>query len=269
MIAREAGSNTIRLNKAIARAGLASRRSADEMITQGRVRLNGEVVTDLGTLLEPGRDLLEVDGNTVRLEEKPRTEVWALYKPKNCVSTMDDPRGRPTIRDHFPRTKARLFPVGRLDYDAEGLILLTNDGDLAQRVAHPSAMVKKVYLVKVKGLVSPQALAQLAEGPVLDGRRKKGVRARVLHVINDKTWLEVKLTEGIQHHIKKAFASIGNRVLKIKRYQIGQVTLGELEPGQTRLLSAGDVETLVAGPSKSRRKKTSPPQRQKADDGVK
>ena len=236
----------VRINKALALAGLASRRGAEKLILGGRVRVNGAVVRDLATTVRPGEDRLEVDGRSVAVPADQAREVWALYKPKNCVSTLDDPEGRPTLRDHFPRSAARLFPIGRLDYDAEGLILLTNDGDLAQRIAHPSHGMTKVYLVKVKGEVAPEALQSLSQGPELDGKRRRAIRARVLHVVNDKTWLEVTLREGIQHHIKKAFAAVGHRVLKIKRFQVGGVTLEELQPGQCRRLSGEEVERLLS-----------------------
>lgn len=236
---------SLRLNKAIARAGLVSRRAAEKLVLAGEVRLNGEVVRDLAVSVHPGEDVLEVQGKRLVLKEKNKAEVWALYKPKRYVSTMHDPQGRPSLQDLLPPTQSRLFPVGRLDYDAEGLILLTNDGDFAQQVAHPSHSVEKVYLVKVKGLVPPQALKRLAEGPVLDGRKKRGVRARVLHNLEDKTWLEVTLREGVQHHIKKMFLWVGHRVIKIKRYQIGPVTLGEMEPGGVRKLGKGDIEALL------------------------
>ena len=236
----------IRLNKAIALAGLASRREADALIRRGQVRLNGALVRKPGATMVPGVDELEVDGRPVTVPSAVRTELWALYKPKGCVSTLHDPEGRPCLADYLPRGAAgRLFPIGRLDYDAEGLILLTNDGELAQRVAHPSFGVDKVYLVKVKGLVQPAALGRLGRGPQLEGRRRQRVRARVLHTLTDKTWREVTLREGIQHHIKKMFAAEGHRVLKIKRYQVGPVELGDLEPGRTRKLGKAEIDALL------------------------
>jgi len=235
----------LRLNKAIALAGLASRRQADAMILRGQVRLNGQVVHELGATLVPGEDRLEVAGQPVAVPNRVQSELWALYKPKRCVSTLHDPEGRPCLADFLPRAAGRLFPIGRLDYDAEGLILLTNDGELAQHVAHPSAGVEKVYLVKVKGLVEPAALGRLGQGPELEGRRRQPVRARLLHTHNDKTWLEVVLREGIQHHIKKMFAAEGYRVLKIKRFAVGGVELGDLEPGQARKLGRPDIEMLL------------------------
>ena len=242
---------SIRINKALARAGLASRRQAERMILAGQVRLNGEVVRELGVLVTPGTDRLEVDGKTVRIRLTQTREMWALYKPKGCISTLKDPQGRATIADYFPPGGNRLFPVGRLDYDAEGLILLTNDGELSHRIAHPSFGMEKIYLVKIKGLVNPENLRKLSRGPVLEGKKRQQVKVRVLHHRNDKTWLEVTLREGIQHHIKKMFAKIGHRVLKIKRYQIGPVELGDMKPGQCRKLGAEEIERLVSAGGKS------------------
>ncbi len=239
----------VRLQKAIARAGLASRRAAERLIEAGSVRVNGRVVREAGMSLLPGQDLLEVDGRPVAWEEPRIREVWALYKPKGCVSTLHDPQGRATIRDFFPRTGARLFPVGRLDYDAEGLILVTNDGDLANRVAHPSYSVEKTYLVKVRGLVSSDSLKSLRKGPILAGRKRRPVRARILHTVNDKTWLEVTLQEGTHHHIKKMFAAEGCPVLKIKRYRIGPVALENMAPGEIRRLTARETAALVSDPA--------------------
>ncbi|MBI4083744.1 MAG: rRNA pseudouridine synthase [Candidatus Lambdaproteobacteria bacterium] len=236
----------IRLQKAISQAGLVSRRRAETLIGEGRVKVNGRVIAAPGTCLLPG-DRLEVDGRTVTWAGPRATEVWALYKPRGCVTTLHDPEGRPTVQDHLPRSRQRLFPVGRLDYDAEGLLLLTNDGELAQRIAHPAHAVAKVYLVKVKGLVEREALARLARGPTLAGRRRRPVRARVLHTLVDKTWLEVTLREGVNRQIKKMFGELGYPVLKIKRYRIGPVTLEDMKPGQSRLLGKAEVARLVEG----------------------
>ncbi len=236
----------IRINKAIASAGLASRREADRLILQGEVRVNGQRVREPGLLLRPGKDLLEVSGQAVSWEAAPETEVWALYKPKNVISTLKDPQGRPSIAQLIPRSAGRLFPVGRLDYDAEGLILLTNDGALAHRVAHPSFGVEKVYLVKLKGLVSRESLGALRLGPVFEGKRRQGMRVEILHTRNDKTWVEATLREGVNHHLKKAFFSVGHRVLKIKRYRIGPVELNDMKPGESRRLGGVEIAWMMA-----------------------
>ena len=237
--------NGIRLQKAIAGAGIASRRHAERMIVEGRVRVNGRVVSELGTRIDGGSDVVEVDGRRLPASLSMPREVWALYKPRGCVTTLHDPQGRPTVRDFFPKSARRLFPVGRLDFDAEGLILLTNDGEFAHQVAHPSHSVSKTYLVKLKGIIPQAALQQLAAGPIIDGRRRRPVKARLLHTVNDKSWCEVELREGVNHHIKKLFDRAGYRVLKIKRYRIGPVALEELQPGESRLLGWAEIAKLV------------------------
>jgi 23S rRNA pseudouridine2605 synthase len=235
----------VRLQKAIASAGLASRREAERLIAEGLVRVNGLVVHEMGVRVVPGRDHVEVEGRALP-GRPPHRQVWALYKPRGCVTTLHDPEGRPTIKEYFPRGAGRLFPVGRLDYDAEGLILLTNDGEFAQRVAHPSHSVAKTYLVKVKGILTTAELAEWERGPLVDGRRRRPVRARVLHTVNDKTWCEVILREGIHHQIKKLFEALGHRVLKIKRFQVGPVTLEEMRPGESRRLTEAEETVLLA-----------------------
>lgn len=242
----------VRVHKVMARAGLASLREAERMIRDGRVRVNGQIVRKPGCTMVPGQDALEVNGVAVDSASPPQQEVWALYKPRGCVSTLHDPEGRPTVRDYFPPVKSRLFTVGRLDYDAEGLILLTNDGALANRIAHPSHGMEKTYLVKIKGLIDSSGLQKLAKGPVLAGAQRQPVRARVLHTINDKTWLEVVLKEGVNHHIKKMFRRLGHRVLKIKRYKIGTVALEDMNPGDVRRLSGSDVTALLNEPIPAR-----------------
>jgi 23S rRNA pseudouridine2605 synthase len=243
MVHAPAATAGIRIQKAMAQAGVASRREAERMIQDGHVRVNGAEVVQQGRLLHPG-DTLEVAGRKIIWEVRAAPELWALYKPKRCVSTLSDPQGRRTVKDFFPRTAQRLFPVGRLDYDAEGLLLLTSDGALAQQVMHPSFGMPRVYLVKVKGDVQRETLRKLGQGIELEGKVRQPARTRVLHTVNDKTWLEVVLKEGIQHHIKKMFQAVGHPVLKIKRYQIGPIELGDLNPGQTRRLGQGDMERL-------------------------
>jgi 23S rRNA pseudouridine2605 synthase len=237
------GEAGLRVHKAIARAGLASRREAERMLLEGRIRLNGRTLREPGTCLDPG-DVLEVDGRAVAWDHPAAPELWALYKPKACVSTLRDPEGRRTVKDYFPKSAPRLYPIGRLDYDAEGLLLLTNDGELAQRVAHPSFEVSRIYLVKVKGLVTAETVARLMHGTQLEGRPRRS-RVKTLHTVGDKTWLEVVLREGVHHHIKRMFAAVGHPVLKIKRYQIGPVELGDMKPGDCRKLGQAEISRLL------------------------
>ena len=234
-----------RLQKLLARAGVSSRRAAEQLILDGKVKVNGTVVQELGTKVSPEEDIVEVDGKPVDLKVMPQVELWALYKPKGCVTTMHDPQGRPTVAEYIPRSAGRLFPVGRLDYDAEGLLLLTNDGDLAQRVAHPRHSVEKVYLVKVQGWPEASVLAELRKGAMIDGKEKRPVKARILHKVNEKTWLEVALKEGTYHHIKKLFGQLGHRVVKIKRYSVGPIELEDMNPGDTRKLGQQVIHQLL------------------------
>ena len=235
----------IRIQKVIALAGIASRRAAEKLILSGEVILNGEIVKEMGQKMIIGKDHLSVEGKRVKIPQQQKTQVYALYKPKNCITTLNDPEGRTTISDFFPRTSARLFPVGRLDYDAEGLILLTNDGDLSQQLMHPSHKVWKGYFVKVRGLVHNATLANLRRGPVIEKKKHQPVRVKVLHTINDKTWLEIFLKEGTNRQIKKMLLTLGHSVQKIKRFQVGPVNLGDLQAGESRALSPEEIKQIV------------------------
>lgn len=235
---------SVRLQKFIADAGIASRRKAESLIMEGRVVVNGSVVTELGTKIQPESDHVRVDGKLLQTKQTRRV-VYALYKPKSCMTTLDDPKGRDTIVSYFPRTSIRLFPVGRLDYDAEGLILLTNDGDLAQSIAHPARHIWKEYLVKVKGKIGNEQINQLKPGPLIDGQKRQPVKIKLLHYVNDKSWLSVSLQEGLKHHLKKMFSQIGFPVMKIKRFSIGNVQLKEMKPGEVRKLSDEEVFDLI------------------------
>lgn len=236
----------IRLQKILAQAGIASRRKAETLIQKGLVSVNGKVVTELGTKADPARDQIEVEGELLKNAKKTEKKVvYLLYKPKSVVSTLKDPEGRKTIVDFFPKTEARLFPVGRLDYDAEGLLLLTNDGDLAYRLTHPSKHVWKEYFVKVKGNIPEVVLAKLRKGPIIDRKQRQPVKVRLLHYKGDKSWVLVSLQEGIKHHIKKMFMQVGFPSLKIKRFSIGPVNLGEMSPGECRRLTQEEVRLLM------------------------
>ena len=235
----------IRIQKVIAQAGIASRRAAEKLILSGAVMLNGEIGKEMGQKLIPGKDHLSVEGRRVKISQHQKTHVYALYKPKNCITTLNDPEGRTKISDFFPWTSARLFPVGRLDYDAEGLILLTNDGDLAQQLMHPSHKVWKGYFVKVRGLVKNETLAALRQGPVIEKRKHQPVRIKILHTVNDKTWLEIFLKEGTNRQIKKMLLNLGYPVQKIKRFQVGPISLGDLQSGECRALDQEEIKQII------------------------
>ncbi len=237
----------IRIQKVIAQAGIASRRAAEKLIIAGEVMLNGKVVTEMGQKMIVGKDYLSVEGNRVKISLQKKTQVYALYKPKNCITSLEDPEGRSKISDFFPGTSERLFPVGRLDYDAEGLILITNDGDLCQRLMHPSHNISKGYFVKVRGIVSKNTLDSLRRGPVIEKKKHQAIRVKILHNVNDKTWLEIFLKEGTNRQIKKMMLPLGHAVQKIKRFQVGPVNLGDLKAGESRLLRPEEIKQIVTG----------------------
>lgn len=232
----------IRLQKVLAQAGVASRRSSEEMIRQGRVRVNGQVVTELGRRVDPERDEIVVDDAPV-VQSQARV-YYLFYKPTGCVTTLKDPQGRRTIRDWFPESSERLFPVGRLDYDAEGLLILTNDGFLANRLQHPRYGVSKTYQVKVKGIPDRETLRQLAQGVLLEEGRTAPARVRVLRRLAGAAWLEIVLHQGWYRQIKRMCGQLGYPVLKIKRIGYGPLVLGSMKPGEVRRLSSLEVKKL-------------------------
>ncbi len=232
----------VRLQKVLAAAGVASRREAERMILAGRIEVNGRIVTELGTRVDASRDQVRLDGAAVGVKEKP--VYFLLHKPKGCLSTVRDPAGRPTVVDLLRGVRERIFPVGRLDWESEGLIILTNDGDLALRLTHPSNHVPKVYRVKVKGLVGRQALAQVRHGLYLDGRRT--LPAPVTRISSQQnTWLEVTLFEGRRNQIRRVFERLGHPVLKLKRTAIGPLADRDLRAGQFRRLTPAEVARLL------------------------
>ena len=237
-------SEGIRIQKVLANAGIASRRAAEKLIQSGKVTLNGQPAR-LGQRMKVGVDHLMVEQQKVRLRPSSQRKVYALYKPKNCITSLNDPQGRPTVKDFFPKTRLPLFPIGRLDYDAEGLLLLTNDGDFAQRVIHPKYKLWKTYFVKIKGLIPVSELIKIRKGLQAKRQQYLPARAKVIHAFNDKSWLEVSLQEGKNQQIKNMFKALGYRVLKIKRYRIDCVTLDALEPGMSRLLSPQEINQLL------------------------
>ena len=232
----------VRLQKVLAAAGVASRREAERMILAGRIEVNGRIVTELGTRVDASRDQVCLDGAAVGVKEKP--VYFLLHKPKGCLSTVRDPAGRPTVVDLLRGVRERIFPVGRLDWESEGLIILTNDGDLALRLTHPSNHVPKVYRVKVKGLVGRQTLEQVRHGLYLDGRRT--LPAPVTRISSQQnTWLEVTLFEGRRNQIRRVFERLGHPVLKLKRTAIGPLADRDLRVGQFRRLTPAEVARLL------------------------
>jgi 23S rRNA pseudouridine2605 synthase len=232
----------VRLQKAIAEAGLMSRRKAEEAIREGRVSVNGGVVTEMGVQVDPERDDIRVDRKRLTQVE-PKSYV-ILYKPAGCVTTASDPQGRKTVFDFLPRSRVRLYPVGRLDYDAEGLLILTNDGELAHRLQHPRYGVEKVYDVKVMGRPSEEAIRRLRTGIDLEEGRTAPARVSVLRLLPNAAWLRIVIHQGWNRQIKRMGEAVGHPVAKIKRVGYGPLTLGALTSGDSRPLTASEVEEL-------------------------
>lgn len=227
-----------RLQKILARAGVASRRKAEEMITEGRVRVNGQVITELGSKADLDRDHIKVDG---KLLHAPRRLVHiALNKPKGVVTTVTDPQGRETVMDFIKGVKERVYPVGRLDYHSEGLILLTNDGEFANRVTAARTHVQKTYVVKVTSEITPEQEKQFRDGIYLHGKKTAPAQIRLLNH-RENPWYEVKLIEGRQNQIRLMFRSFGVLVEKLRRVKIGFLELTGLKPGEWRYLTDKEV----------------------------
>jgi 23S rRNA pseudouridine2605 synthase len=232
-----------RIQKVLARAGVASRRGAEQLIVERRVTVNGEIVETLGRKVNAQQDDIRVDG--VRLARQPRTVYLVLNKPKGVVSTRRDPSGRTTVMDLVPSIPG-LFPIGRLDVMTEGLILMTNDGAFAERVAHPRYEVPRTYHAKVRGLPDAATLERLVHGVYVDGERLTVDRVRVLEA-QDNAWLELTLHEGKQHEVRRILERAGHPVSKLRRVSIGCVRDPRLDVGQFRELAPREIRALMSG----------------------
>lgn len=232
---------TIRLQKALAQAGVASRRAAEALIVAGRVSVDGQIVRELGTKVDPQRQVIAVDGQVIRAEEKVH---YALHKPSGVVSTVRDPQGRPTVRQLLSAVRQRIFPVGRLDADTTGLLLLTNDGDLANRLMHPRYEVKKEYIVTVHGSVSESTLQRLATGIELDDGPTAPARVRRLGEKDGITRISIEIHEGRNRQVRRMFAAVGHPVLALHRVRVGPIRLGNLPPGAYRPLTRDEIRRL-------------------------
>lgn len=247
----------LRLQVFLARAGVASRRGGEELIRQGAVTVNGELVTRLGSRVDPDRDHVKVNG---RLVKGPERKVWLmLHKPRGVVSTASDPEGRPTVLDLVRVKGARLFPVGRLDLQSEGLLLLTNDGEAAQTLLHPRFEVPRTYQAKIRGHLDEAARKRLKAGVVLEGKRTQPLEARGVRKLENASWVEVTVHEGRQHLVRDALAAVGHAVVKLKRTAFGPLKLGRLPAGKSRALSDEELAALreLAGQGPPGRRKRS------------
>lgn len=233
----------MRLQKFLAQCGVASRRKCEELIAAGRVCVNGNVITEMGTQVQPG-DLVTVDGKVMHTEAQ---KYYVMYhKPMFEMCTVRDPEGRATVMDKFRDFPARLFPVGRLDFDSEGLLLLTNDGELANRMLHPKHEVIKTYLARVDGDVSLDAVRSMRAGITLDGRMTAPADVRIIKKATLETVLLVGIHEGRNRQVRRMFASVGYQVLLLRRVQFGPISLSGLKRGQWRELTEDEREKLFS-----------------------
>lgn len=235
-----------RLQKFLARAGVASRRAAEELMRQGRVTVNGTVASRPGITIDPETDSVKVDGRRIVAPAASRS-YFILNKPRGYVTTVSDPQDRPTVMDLVPKVRGRLFPVGRLDFQTEGLLLLTDDGELAGKLMHPSGKVPKIYRAKVKGSPRREVLDRIRQGMILEGRRTRPAKIRIVRKGENNAWVEVTVTEGRKHLIRKMLQGIGHPVLKLKRTGYGSLTLQGLAVGECRRLHPVEIDALRAG----------------------
>ena len=239
-----------RLQKFLANAGVASRRKAEELIAGGRVKVNGRVVTELGTKIDDAKDVVVVNGKQIKSTEP----IWiALHKPRGYVSTRKDPERRPTVYDLLPPALHGLFYVGRLDLDSEGLLLLTNDGDTANRMLHPRYEVERVYELLVRGEVKPDKIQLLLDGVELDDGIATAQTVKVLGVARNEMRLRMSLREGKKREVRRMLWAVGHKVLRLKRISYGPIKLGRLPEGKWRKLTEAELRTLPGKSTRSKR----------------
>lgn len=260
-------SKEVRLNKLLAERGLASRRGADKLIAEGQVMVNGKKVYELGVKVNPHVDKITVDG--VALRSKNQNLYIMFHKPKNVITSMNDPLGRTTVADYMTSVPGRVFPIGRLDWDSEGLLIMTNDGEFANKVMHPKTEVTKTYHVKLSGQPRPDQIEKLYRGVSIPGGGK--VKAKLVEKIkvsktrDQKTsdkfdWYKIVITEGKNHQVREMFKKIGYDVVKLQRVAIGKLRLGQLERGEFVYLNEGAVDRIFMQdlPNENYTKKSSP-----------
>ena len=231
-----------RLQKILSKAGHASRRHAEKLIAEGRVKVNGVVVKHLAFKADPRRDHIRVDGRPI---SKFESKVYLLLnKPRGCVTTLDDPLGRPTIRDFLHGEKKRVYPVGRLDFDSEGLLILTNDGELHHRLTHPRYGIPRTYLVKVRGIPDPGAMRRVRDGIVLEDGVTLPAKLHIVKRLKRNSWMRFIVYEGRNKLIKKMCDAISHPVIRLRRIRYGSLTLGGLKLGKYRYLTSKEVDEL-------------------------
>lgn len=233
-----------RLQKILAQAGIASRRKCEELILEGRVEVDGKVITELGYKADPAAATITFDGVPISHE----TKIYILLnKPTGYVTTLSDPQGRPIVTDLLPGIKERVFPVGRLDFDTEGALILTNDGRLSQFIQHPSYEVNKTYVATVRGRPSRDKINRLEQGIIIDGQKTWPARVRIIKQKKTESILEVIIHEGKKRQVRKMLGAVGHPVKSLKRTAYGNLKIGKLEPGSYRLLSKNDLKKVFSG----------------------
>jgi len=231
-----------RLQKILSAAGIASRRKSEEMLLKGRVTVNGAIITKLGALADPAHDCIEVDGVPI---ERTENKVYILLnKPSGYITTVSDPEGRPTVMQLIGNRPERVFPVGRLDYDTEGLLVLTNDGDFAHVLQHPRHDVQRTYRVKIQGVPATAKLERLRQGIIIDGKKMSFHTIKMLEHTKKNTWLELVLREGRNRQIKKMFEAIGYRVIRIIRTGFGPLVLDSVPIGAYRFMTKQEIRAV-------------------------
>lgn len=252
-----------RLQKILSSAGITSRRAAEVMITEGRVSVNGVTVTELGSKADPETDRIAVDGKPVSIPKKKM--YLLLHKPAGYVTTMSDPGGRPVITELIKGIPERLYPVGRLDFNTEGLLLLTNDGDWANRLAHPSHEVEKEYLVKIRGALSSEKIALLSGGIKLEDGMTAPARIEIIRVLEKNVWFTITIHEGRYRQVRRMCEAAELPLVKLKRIRYGNILLGDLKAGEYRILDPAEAGMLAGTEKKPRREQpsTKPPQRKR------
>ena len=232
----------MRLQKYLAQCGVASRRNAEKMILNGQVEVNGSIVREMGIQIEEGKDIVTVSGSVVTPENEKH--YLAYNKPIGEITTVSDPEGRPTVLDKFRDYPVRLFPVGRLDFDSEGLLLLTNDGDLMNRLLHPSSEISKKYLVKASNQVTEQEIHRLRTGVIINGKMTSPAQVHLIRRETFDTVLLISIHEGRNRQVRKMLEAVGHQVVSLKRVEFGPIVLGDLPRGQWRKLSDNEIAKL-------------------------
>lgn len=231
-----------RVQKILAEAGIASRRKAEEIIAEGRVTINGKTAI-IGSKADPDKDHIKVNGKLLIRKSEPKV-YFMFNKPKGVVTSLSDPEGRSTIKDFLGKIRFRVFPIGRLDYDSEGLLLLTNDGDFANAISHPSGEIQKTYYVKVKGLVEQRNIEKLRKGIRLEDGKTMPARVQKISATENNSWLDISISEGRKRQVRRMLEAVGHPVMKLKRISIDGLNIGKLKPGEIRSLSPEELKLI-------------------------